>query len=42
MANTAVSYILTLLMPIPQKMAKASTKFSSLEVKGRLSNCQKV
>jgi hypothetical protein len=28
-----------LLMPIPQNMAKASTKFSSLDVKGRLSNC---
>ena len=30
MATTAVSYILTLEMPIPQNMAKASTKFSSL------------
>ena len=35
MATQAVSYILTFEMPIPQKIAKASRKFSSLEVNGR-------
>lgn len=34
LACIAVSYILTLLIPIPQNRAKASTKFSSLDVKG--------
>ena len=36
MATQAVSYILTLEIPMPQKMAKASRKFSSLEVKCEL------
>ena len=35
MATHAVSYILTLEMPMPQKIANASRKFSSFDVKGR-------
>jgi len=37
-ATTVFSYILTLWIPMPQKMAKASTKFSSFLVKGKSSN----
>ena len=37
-ATTVFSYIRTLWIPIPQKMPKASTKFSSFFVNGRSSN----
>ena len=38
MASTVFSYMWTLWIPMPQKMANASTKFSSFLVNGKLSN----
>ena len=37
-ASTVFSYMWTLCIPMPQKMANASTKFSSFLVNGKLSN----